>query len=168
MQPASWEEVEAKLPDYLEALLASEVYGRGPGRKPPPLEHGVYLFTECDRPLYVGRCGITERAAKTGRGHSNFRTRLAGHTRPSSAHNQATLAWRLTVEAVEGRFDELPSARAELGLDSRFREEFDRQKERVAAMDFRIVAIVSDFESYIFEPYAALRLATPYNSWATS
>lgn len=163
-----WAKVETKLPGYLEALLDSEVFGRGPGREPPPREHGVYLFTEAGRHLYVGRCGLTERAAKRGRGHSNFRTRLAGHTRPSSAHNQATFAWRLAVEAVEGQFKGLPTTRAELQLDSRFRREFVRQKERVAGMDFRVVTIADNFESYVFEPYAALMLDTPYNSWATS
>jgi hypothetical protein len=35
-------------------------------------------------------------------------------------------------------------------------------------MDFRVVAIADDFESYVFEPYAAMMLDTPYNSWATS
>lgn len=163
-----WTKVETKLPGYLEVLLASEVFGRGPGRNPAPREHGVYLFTGAGRHLYVGRCGLTERAAKRGRGHSNFRTRLAGHTRPSSAHNQATFAWRLAVEAVEGQFEGLPTTRAELQLDSRFRREFVRQKERVAAMDFRVAKIVDNFESYVFEPYAALMLDTPYNSWATS
>jgi hypothetical protein len=163
-----WAKVEAKLPAYLEALLDSEVFGRGPGREPSPREHGVYLFTEAGRHLYVGRCGLTERAAKKGRGHSNFRTRLAGHTRPSSAHNQATFAWRLAVEAVEGQFEGLSTTRAELQLDSRFRREFVRQKERVAAMEFQVATIADNFESYIFEPYAALMLDTPYNSWATS
>ncbi len=162
--------MEAKLPGYLEALLASEVFGRGPGRRPPPREHGVYLFTEVGRHLYVGRCGLTERAAKSeeGKGHSNFCTRLAGHTRPSSAHNQASFAWRLAVKAVAGRFEGLPTTRAALERDSRFRAEFARQKERVTAMDFRVVTITDNFESYVFEPYAAMMLGTPHNSWATS
>lgn len=164
----AWAEVEAKLPGYLKALLVSDVFGRGPGRKPPPHEHGVYLFTEAGRDLYVGRCGLTERAAKKGGGHSNFRTRLAGHTRPSSGQNQASFAWRLAVEAVAGQFEGLPTTRAELQLDSRFHQEFRRQKQRVTAMEFRVVAIPDDFESYVFEPYAALMLDTPYNSWATS
>jgi hypothetical protein len=164
----TWAEVEAKLPGYLKALLASDAFRRGPGREPPPREHGVYMFSEAGRHLYVGRCGLTERAAKKGAGHSNFRTRLAGHTRPSSGHNQATFAWRLAVEAVDGRFEGLPIIRAELQVDSRFGREFLRQKERVTAMDFRTVAISDDFESYVFEAYAALMLDTPYNSWATS
>jgi hypothetical protein len=163
-----WVEVIEKLPRHLEALLGSDVFGRGAGREPPPRDHGVYLFTEAGRHLYVGRCGLTERAARKGTGHSNFRTRLAGHTRPSSGHNQATFAWRLTVEAVEGRWEDLPTTRLALGCDSRFLQEFIRQKERVTAMEFRGVAIADDFESYVFEPYAALMLGTPYNSWATS
>lgn len=165
-----WAEVGAKLPGYLKTLLASEMFGRGPGRKPPPREHGVYLFTEAGRHLYVGRCGLTERAAESekGRGYSNFRTRLAGHTRPSSAHNQASFAWRLAVKAVDGRFEGLPTTRAALERDSRFRQEFALQKERVTEMDFRVVTITDNFESYVFEPYAALMLGTPYNSWATS
>jgi hypothetical protein len=166
----AWAKVEAKFPGYLEALLASEAFGRGLDRRPPPREHGVYLFTEAGRHLYVGRCGLTERAAKSeeGKGHSNFRTRLAGHTRPSSAHNQASFAWRLAVEVVAGRFEGLPTTRAALEHDSRFREEFARAKERVTAMDFRVVKITDNFESYVFEPYAALMLGTPHNSWATS
>lgn len=166
----AWVKVEAKLPGYLEELLASEVFGRGPGRIPPPREHGVYLFTEAGRHLYVGRCGLTERAAESEerRGYSSFRTRLAGHTRPSSAHNQASFAWRLAVKAVDGRFEGLPTTRAALERDSRFRREFALQKERVTEMDFRVVTIADNFESYVFEPYAALMLGTPYNSWATS
>ncbi len=147
-----WAKVEAKLPGYLEALLASEAFGRGPGRRPPPREHGVYLFTEAGWHLYVGRCGLTERAAKRGGGHSNFGTRLAGHTRPSSAHNQATFAWRLAVEAIDGKFEDLPTVRADLQQDSRFRREFVRQKERVSAMDFRVVTIADNFESYVLSP----------------
>ena len=163
-----WSALLSRLPTHLEELLASPIYGRGAGRMPPPRQHGVYLFSENDEHLYVGRCGMTERAVKKGRGHSNFRTRLAGHTRPSSAHNQATFAWRLAVKSVEGRLDGLPASRAELGLDPRFATVFTEEKRRVSAMDFRVVAIPEDFDSYVFEPYAALMLDTPYNSWATS
>lgn len=62
----------------------------------------------------------------------------------------------------------MPTTPLDLGRDSRFLQEFIRQKERVTAMEFRVVAIADDFESYVFEPYAAMMLKTPYNSWATS
>jgi hypothetical protein len=167
-QSTTWSEISEKLPDYLKRLLASDVFGRGGTRVAPPRTHGVYLFTEDAEHLYVGRCGLTERARKLGRGHSNFRTRLAGHSRPSSSHNQATLAWRLTVEALGEQLNGMPTTRAELERNSTFGPEFLRQKERVTAMDFRIVEIEDDLESYVFEAYAASCLVTPYNSWATS
>jgi hypothetical protein len=163
-----WNRLLENLPTYLDELLGSPIYGRTIDRDPPPKSHGVYLFTEKGKHLYVGRCGITERARRKGEGHSNFRTRLADHTRPSSGHNQATFAWRLTLNALDKKIDQLPRTRAERQVDKKFEVEFLRQKERVTQMDFRIVAILDDFESYVFEPYAAAMLETPYNSWATS
>jgi hypothetical protein len=164
----AWSQVLQNLPTYLEELLASPTFGRGPERISPPTTHGVYLFSERGKDLYVGRCGITERARIAGKGHSNFRTRLAGHTRPSAAHNQATFAWRLTAEALGDELALMPKEREARQFDERFRKEFFTQKERVTAMEFRVVEIPDDFESYVFEPYAALILDTPYNSWATS
>lgn len=163
-----WDKLLKQLPDYLKQLEKSPVYGRGLDREPPPRTHGVYLFTEKGRHLYVGRCGVTERARASGNGHSNFRTRLAGHTRPSSGHNQATFAWRLTLQALGKSIEALPATRLERQLDKRFAAEFRRQKERVTRMDFRVVEIDDDFESYVFEPYAAAMLGTTFNSWATS
>jgi hypothetical protein len=164
----SWNQILAKLPCYLERLVASEIFGRGNGRPAPPKEHGVYLFSEGPDHFYVGRCGLTERARKVGRGHSNFRSRLAGHSRPSSGHNSATLAWRLTLEALGAEVATMPKTRADLEVHPLFRAEFTRQKERVTAMDFRVVTIADDFESYVFEAYAAHGLVTTQNSWATS
>jgi hypothetical protein len=163
----SWDDTIAKLPGYLEDLLASQVYGRGPGRTPAPTTHGVYLFSEKGKDLYVGRCGVTEQARLAGYGYSNFRTRLAGHTRPSSGHNKATFAWRLTLEALGKKVDGMPKGRAQRELHKGFKREFEMQKERVRQMDFRVVEILSDLECYVFEPYAAEMLATPHNSWAT-
>jgi hypothetical protein len=164
-----WEETLDCLPTYLDQLLASPVYGRGPGRTRAPKSHGVYLFTEEGTHLYVGRCGLTERARKAGAGFSNFRTRLAGHSCPSSAHNQATFAWRLTFEALGAAANQMPvTTRAELQAHQPFREEFLRQKLRVTEMDFRIVEIADDFQSYMFEAYSASHLNTPHNRWATS
>jgi hypothetical protein len=164
----SWDAVLAKLPGYLDSLLNSAIYGRGEDRVAAPKQHGVYLFTEDANHLYVGRCGLTERAKRVGKGHSNFRTRLAGHSCPGSAHNSATFAWRLTFEIMGSQLDGMPQTRAELQLHPPFREEFLRQKERVTAMDFRVLQISDDFESYVFEAYAARNLKTPYNAWATS
>jgi hypothetical protein len=168
LEADSWEDVLAKLPGYLEQLRASDIYGRGNGRPTAPKQHGVYLFSEGGNDLYVGRCGLTERAKKAEKGHSNFRTRLAGHSCPGSKHNSATFAWRLTFEKLGDAVDAMPETRAALQDHSPFRVEFARQKARVTAMEFRVVEIKDDFESYVFEPYAARQLRTPFNSWATS
>lgn len=170
-----------KMEGYLDTLLSCEDCGRESGRV-PPLTHGVYLFTEAPksasgmapgelpRHMYVGRAGLTERARAKGHGHSNFRTRLAGHTRPSSAHNQATFAFRLAVEKLGSAIGDLPNERAARAKHPDFEPTFKAMKERVAAMEFRVVEIPddADFEAYLLEPYAAFRLGTPYNSWATS
>lgn len=156
----------------LEALLASVAFGRDGGRAKAPITYGVYLFSEPTsnglQHLYVGRVGLTDRARKKGGGHSNFRTRLHGHTRPSSAHNQATFAFRLAAEVIGDGPEDLPVHRAERAGHPAFAEIFLEQKKRVNAMHYRCIEILDDYESYIFEPYAAYRLGTPYNSWATS
>ena len=51
--------------DGLEAILQSEVYGRGVAeREAAPITRGVYLFTERRRHVYVGRTGNTERSVR--------------------------------------------------------------------------------------------------------
>jgi hypothetical protein len=62
----------------------------------------------------------------------------------------------------------MPRTRAELQSHPPFRGEFLCQKERVTAMEFRVVEITDDFESCLFEAYAARQLGTPHNFWATS
>jgi len=166
-----WRRIEQSLPRHMETLLASEVYGRGPGRQAPPRAHGVYLFSRGRAPLYVGRTGLTERSARVGKpGSSNFRARLAGHTRPGSPHNSAPFAWRLALEAAEKEewFATLPPGRRERAAHAKLDALFCTAKEKVTAMDFRVVAIPDDHEAYAFELYAAVTLETPYNSFATS
>jgi hypothetical protein len=72
------------------------------------------------------------------------------------------------VEAVGDSVANLPTTRQARAVHPEFAAVFREQKERVTAMQFRIVEIEDDFRSYVFEPYAAFRLGTRYNSWATS
>lgn len=158
-----------EFPRLLNELVAGEVFGRGAGRTAPPRQKGIYLFTELGRHLYTGRVAITERAkARGSEGWSNFRTRLAAHTRPSSGQTSASFAFRLAVEAVGDSIENLPTTRAAREAHEDFARVFAEQKERVTATDFRVVRIDDEFANYVFEPYAAFRLETPYNSWATS
>ena len=110
----------------LEELLRSKAYGRGRTQvKAAPNTHGVYLFTEGRRHLYVGRTGKTERSVRAAkRSASGFRARLAGHCRPSSGLSSATFAIRLALERA--REDGIPivAPRSESLSDPRFRALF--------------------------------------------
>ena len=158
-----------RLPALLVALQESAVYGRGPGREKPSHAHGVYLFTEGDRHLYVGRTGRTERSVKSGKpSASGFRKRLAGHSTPGAGLSTASFALRLAMEDAANEGLELPAARKDRLTVPRFVELFSAAKDRVTDMEFRTVEIDDDRESYVFELYAAFVLDTPYNSFATS
>jgi hypothetical protein len=154
----------------LEQVLQSEVYGRGaPDSQAAPNAHGVYLFTENSRHLYVGRTGKTERSVRAGKpSASGFRARLAGHCRPSSGLSSATFAIRLALERAREEGTPIVAPRGELLNDPRFRALFVAAKERITAMEFRLVEIEDDRESAVFEVYAAYVLQTQYNSFATS
>jgi hypothetical protein len=95
---AEWAAMNERLPGLLLRLLDSDVYGLGAGRPDPPDDqHGVYLFTERERELYVGRTGLTERARLAGKsGSSSLMTRLTGHVERDPG--SASFAWRLTME----------------------------------------------------------------------
>jgi hypothetical protein len=58
-------------------------------------KRGVYLFSEGDSHLYVGRT-------------NRLRQRLAEHCRKSSTHNSAPFAFLLARNASEMKFRELP------------------------------------------------------------
>lgn len=167
---AEWASMVGGLEERLQQLLQSEVYGRGMAQlKAAPNTHGVYLFTEAGRHLYVGRTGKTERSVKAGKpSASGFRARLAGHCRPSSGLSSATFAIRLALERAREDGTAIVAPRGELLHDPQFPALFVAAKERITAMEFRVVEIEDDRESAVFEVYAAYVLQTPYNSFATS
>ena len=170
VRDAEWAAMVQGLDARLKALLQSEVHGRGvAGRKAAPTTHGVYLFTERGKHLYVGRTGKTERSVRAGRqSASGFRARLAGHCRPGSGLSSATFAIRLALEQARKEGNPIIAPRGELLADPRFGPLFVAAKERITAMEFRLVEIEDDRESAVFEVYAAYILRTPYNSFATS
>jgi hypothetical protein len=167
---AAWTQLANGLGARLDALLASEVWGRDlPERPAAPVTHGVYLFSEPGRHLYVGRTGRTERSVRAGKkSASGFRARLAGHCRPSSGLSSATFAIRLALEAAAQKGVVVAARRSKLLDDHQFAALFVAAKERITAMEFRTVDIEDDRECAVFEVYTAFVLATPYNSFATS
>lgn len=128
-------------------------YGRWPEVMP---RSGVYLFSEGDRPLYVGRT-------------RNLRGRLGRHCLPGATHRMASFAFRIAREST-GRT--VPTytqkgSRGDLMKDPAFLEAFAAAKARIRAMDIRFVEEADPVRQTILEVYAAVALGTPYNDFDT-
>jgi len=163
---AKWDKrVGARLPEMLKELLDSQVYGLTNGRPLPPKGHGIYLLSENGDPRYAGRTGLTERAKRSGKGHSNFRTRVQGHAYAS--HSSGTYAYHLTCEQFRAQSLPLAATRAANCEDPKFMTEFERHCARVKEMDVRVIDIPDDALAVVFEVYAATVLDLP-QSFATS
>jgi hypothetical protein len=122
-----------------------------PARMP---ERGIYLFSEGDRHLYVGRT-------------NRIRRRLAGHCRPSSNHFSATFAFRIAREEtglLKASYSPTGS-RAALVTDSDFGPAFVRAKSRLANMDLRFVEESDPVRQALLEIYVAVALNTHYNDF---
>jgi hypothetical protein len=147
--------VESMAPK-LECLLAMPPlrYGALPREMPAS---GVYLFTESNRHLYVGRSNV-------------LRKRHGRHCRPGATHRQAAFAFQLAREAT-GKTE--PSYRAGGGsrdglmLDPAFAAAFVAAKERIRAMEYRYVEEGDQNRQALLEIYCAIVLATPYNDFGT-
>jgi predicted GIY-YIG superfamily endonuclease len=116
----------------------------------------VYLFSEGDQTLYVGR---TRR----------LRQRLRQHSNAGAKHNQAVFAFRLARETT-GRLTAAYSvvgSRAALSADASFAEAFARAKSRVRNMDLRFVEESDPLRQALLEIYVSVVLGTKYNDFDT-
>ena len=115
---------------------------------------GIYLFSEDEEHLYVGRT-------------NTIKKRLQNHCRPSSGHNKATFAFRLARQitgmtqvsyASEG-------SRSELEDDPVFGPVFIEQKQRIRNMGVRFVTEPEPMRQALLEMYVAVCLGTPHNDF---
>lgn len=145
--------VEALHPAY-ERLIASIPFKFADlaGQSIP--ECGVYLLSEGERHLYVGRS-------------DNIRKRLQNHCRAGATYLQAAFAFRLAREScgVPKATYKPVGSRADLMTQEPFRLSFDEQKARLRAMDIRTVAEADGNRQALLEMYVAIVLATPYNDF---
>jgi hypothetical protein len=116
----------------------------------------VYLFSEGERHLYVGRS-------------NNFRNRLRQHSIDGAQHNQAVFAFRLARESTgQTEASYTPEgSRASLLTNAEFASAFLLAKRRVRAMDLRYVEEVDQLRQALLEIYVAVVLRTPYNEFST-
>jgi len=140
-----------QLPGQLRELVQS-----APASFPLPEAPGIYVLSEAERHLYVGRT-------------NNVRRRIKNHTRPSSGHNQATFAFRLARQATGRKEAEYSStgSRQALLCDPAFAAAFEAAKARVRQMQVRFLQVAHPIQQALLEIYAAISLATPYNDFDT-
>jgi predicted GIY-YIG superfamily endonuclease len=110
---------------------------------------GVYLFTDGDEHLYVGR---------TNRLRARYREHCSG------TKNDAPFAFKLARIATEN-FKGNGKTRRELEQDPAFAKAFKTAKELVGKMAFRWVAISDPNEQCLFEIYATLALNAKHNDF---
>jgi hypothetical protein len=142
-----------QLSERLDQLLASRPYLRD--RRPPvPHVAGVYLFSERETHLYVGRT-------------KDVNARLGQHVASGSTHNQAAFAFNIARREAAARGRPINGlTRKRLGEDSEFvRGFFAPAKSRVRAMNFRFVEIDPDHQdadalSTLMEVFTSVRLGT--------
>lgn len=115
---------------------------------------GIYLFSEGDKHLYVGRT-------------NRLRRRLTEHCRKGSTHNSAPFAFLLArVASGKTAVSYRPKgSRAELEKDTTFMSAFATAKSRVSNMDISYVEEIDPLRQALLEMYVAIALQTPHNSF---
>jgi hypothetical protein len=144
--------VEALEPKFRALMTMKAVkYASLPSQMP---ERGIYLFSDGNNHLYVGRT-------------NRIRRRLAGHCRPSSTHFSATFAFRVARKEtglLKASYT-TQGSRAQLVKDAVFGSAFQSAKTRLANMDLRFVEERDPVSQALLEIYVAVVLKTPFNDF---
>lgn len=181
----TWDTFQAQLPELRQRLLGSEIFNH---EKPPPKNgRGIYLFSEGERRLYVGRTGITARARAAGKDpQTSFLYRWNQHTAFGSSPNSAPFAMKLARELaacfdLEGprelketfelkRTDEWWSLRT-MPEPPDFYLAFQGAKSFVSELGFQLVVFDDDIRgvrSHVAEVYMDVVLQTTYGDFSPS
>lgn len=118
---------------------------------------GVYLFSEGDRHLYVGRS-------------NKIRARIGRHSKPSATYRMAAFAFRIAREEtgnVNATYKKGKGSREGLMQDPLFSEAFKKAKARISHMSLRFVEESDPVRQGLLEIYVAVVLKTPYNDFDT-
>lgn len=117
---------------------------------------GVYVFSEGETYLYVGRS-------------NTLRNRIRSHCGASSGHNAAVFAFKLARIATGWTKPHYKKGsggtRDELMHNERFLGEFAKAKDRIGAMDVRYVEETDPIRQALLEIYAAVVLGAKYNDF---
>jgi hypothetical protein len=147
--------VEALQPKFELLLAMAPVKPTALPREVP--KAGVYLLSEGDRHLYVGRS-------------NGIRRRIGRHCLAWATHRMAALAFRLAREAtgnLVASYKKGEGSRAGLMENEAFVQAFTAAKARIRAMDLRFIEEKDPIRQTLLEVYVAVVLATPYNDFDT-
>jgi predicted GIY-YIG superfamily endonuclease len=140
----------------LDRLLAMSPLTNGALPRAMP-DCGVYLFTENDKHLYVGRS-------------NDLRGRYGLHCRPGATDRQAAFAFQLAREET-GRvirsYKQDENSRKALMELPEFRDAFTEAKARIRRMEYRFVEETDQNCQALLEIYCSIVLGTPYNDFKT-
>jgi uncharacterized protein (UPF0297 family) len=145
--------VEALKPQ-LDRLLGMQPVTPSAMPKDMPLR-GVYLLSDGDKPLYVGRS-------------NTIRKRIGRHSRPSATHNMASFAFRIARKKtgnLKPSYKKGEGSRIALMSDAKFVAAFDDAKTRIRKMNLRFVEEADPVRQALLEIYVAIALDTPYNEF---
>jgi len=155
MHPEFAQAVETLHPSFEHLLAMAPIRDREWISVVP--EQGVYLFSEGDNHLYVGRS-------------NGIKKRYGRHCNPGATHRMAAFAFQLAREATgrtEVSYQRGSGTRDDLIQDPVFKSAFDGAKARIRNMDFRYVEERDRLRQALLEIYCAIALGTPYNDFGT-
>ncbi len=118
---------------------------------------GIYLFSEGDRHLYVGRS-------------NRLLARYRNHWMPNKTEREAAFAFKLAREAtgsVKATYQKGAGSRKDLAIEPVFVAAFTAAKARIKAMEYRWVEETDPTSQCLLEIYTAVVLGTPYNDFDT-
>ena len=116
-------------------------------------QKGIYVFYECEQPIYVGRT-------------NRLKSRILEHGWGGSGHNSAPFAFNLAKKVAKENGIDVKAQRNNLERDPSFQRLFHESKIRVAHMSIKFVEVSDPVLQTIFEVYASLHLGTSeYNSF---
>jgi hypothetical protein len=138
-----------------QLLLAMQPVTRDTLPRRMPLK-GIYLFSEGERHLYVGRS-------------NGLRKRIGRHCRLSAKHNMASFAFLLARESANlgAATYRKGQGRKELLEQEHAQQAFLAAKSRIRSMDVRFVEEKDPIRQTLLELYVSLVHQTPYNYFDT-
>lgn len=144
--------IESLEPKFQQLLSMKPIkYCQLPRQLP---KKGLYLFSEGENHLYVGRT-------------NRLRERLRGHCTPSATHFTATFAFRIARDEtgfLKATY-KTEGSRASLVSHEVFGPAFVEAKARIAEMNIRYVEEDDPVSQALLEIYVATVLGTPFNDF---